>query len=73
MLIKVPVYFKVEVEDHAKITDVSLYTDAIKAELESYLSGSSSIKLAGSMWNNDRIRAKFITSKEALESLRTKK
>lgn len=73
MLVKVPVYFKIEVDKNAKITDVSLYTDRIRTELESYLKDGSTIKLEGSLWNENRIKAKFVTSSEALESLRTGK
>lgn len=73
MLVKVPVYFKIEVDKNAKVTDASLYVETIKRELESYLKEGTSIKLSGSYWGDDRIKAKFVTTSEALESLRTKK
>ena len=72
MLVKVPVYFLLEKDKQAKITNVDLLVESINKELEEHLS-SSSFKLSGSWWDNNRIKAKFVSSAEALETLRTKK
>lgn len=72
MLVKVPVYFFIESDENAKISDVSLYQEKLLNELEEYLSDSS-FKLEGSWWDSTRIKAFFVTREEALETLRTKK
>lgn len=71
MIVKVPIYFLVETDSDAKsISDVSLYLDHLQSLLEEHLRDSS-FKLEGSWWNADRIKARFVTTEEALEALRT--
>lgn len=72
MLVKVFVYFLLESDKKAKIENVDLLKESIYKELEEHLS-TSSYKLSGSWWNDNRIKAKFVTSEEALETLRTMK
>lgn len=72
MILKVPVYFQLELDDEAKIQNVELLKNSLANELEEYLSDSS-FKLAGSFWSDDRIKARFVSSEEALEALRTNK
>jgi hypothetical protein len=73
MLLKVPVYFLIERDEKAdKIPDVSLFANYLSKLLEEHLSGSS-FKLKGSWLENNRVKADFVSSEQALEHLRTKK
>jgi len=72
MIVKSTVYFNIEKQENAKMSNPELYIEGLNEQLEEYLS-SSSFKLAGSNWNSDRIKAYFVTRDEALEILRTKK
>jgi hypothetical protein len=72
MLLKVPIYFTLEKQGKAKITDVPLLQEKLQRELETYLS-EVSFKLSGSWWDDTRIKARQVSTDEALEYLRTKK
>lgn len=72
MIVKSIVYFNLETEKEAKISNTELLIGNLNQSLEEYLKDSS-FKLTGSFWNSDRIKAHFVTREEALEILRTKK
>jgi hypothetical protein len=72
MIVKVPVYFSLVLEEKAKVENVELLKDHIAKQLEEHLSGSS-FKLAGSWWNDNSIKAKFLTQEEALKTLMSPK
>lgn len=72
MIVKSTVYFEFKKDEDAKITNVDLLVEALNKHLEEYLTNSS-FKLTGSTWDGNRIKAKFVTRKEALEALRVKK
>lgn len=72
MIVKSTVYFELKKDEDAKIENVELLVDTLNKQLEEYLTNST-FKLVGSAWNDNRIRAKFVTRDEALESLRVKK
>lgn len=72
MILKVPVYFNLVLEEHAKLDNVELLRDHVAKQLEEYLSGSS-FKLAGSWWDSNSIRAKFLTTEEAMKYLSSPK
>lgn len=72
MIVKSTVYFDLRKDKDAKIDNVDLLIENLNKQLEEHLS-SSSFKLAGSFWNDNAIRAKFVSRDEALEILRVKK
>jgi ABC-type cobalamin transport system ATPase subunit len=72
MIVKSTVYFNIEKQENAKITNLELFIESLNEQLEEQLTRSS-FKLSGSRWNSDRIDAYFVTRAEALEILRTKK
>lgn len=73
MLVKIPIYFHLHAEKNVKITDSSLYIEALRKEVEMYLKDNSRFTLEGNLFKKNRIRADFKTAEEALETLRTKK
>lgn len=71
MIVKATIYFNI-VFDKPNLKYDPLYTEILNEKLEDYLS-ESSFKLNGSMWKEDRIKAKFITRAEAMDLLQSKK
>jgi ABC-type cobalamin transport system ATPase subunit len=71
MIIKVQVYFEISKDGNAKIQNVDLIQEKLRQHCDDTLSGSY-LKLAGSWWDDTRLKARHLTVQEALETLRTK-
>jgi len=71
MIVKSTVYFELEKDEDAVISNVPELVETLSQQLEEFISDSS-FKLTGSFWSGTRIKANFVTRAEALEILRTK-